>query len=653
MRRLSPSRFLLSLSVLLLAPVGPSVCMASATESPQPRPRSVLFYLIDTCRADRLSVYDSDHFTTPFLEELAERSVVFENCHSQAPWTKPSMSSILTSRYSSETGTNQLFAQLSTEWTTFPEVLEEHGWYTAGFSANPIMGRMSAYTQGFRKFVESFEINEADPIRFASGSARKLNERIFPWLEEHDSWPVFLYVHSVDPHEEYEPAEEYADQFVDPERREPYREEWKKLLATRPPMVPGNHVTRHNFEQAGVEVEPFIEDGKRLYDADVLANDTEIQALWERLVLGDASGNNSWDDDLILIITSDHGEEFFEHGGTSHGYSLYQEMIRVPLLIHAPGLLPEGLRISQPVASVDIYPTLLDLLELGVPSGLRGRSLLPLIREPHSVEEVPVYSELTEDPGGRALGSGSGIGYSLIQGKWKFLLNLRNPTHRQRPRHELFDRIADPHDRHNVADQHPDLVARFEDQVLRWSAANLGLAPVADTASEQVDEETLEALRALGYLSDDRAPSTSGPSFPPLARAILEGADAWTLYGLHPDPDRPDGQPGKFEASFHGHRVLEKGILAQPGKQNLTDALDRAMLAAVPSHEATAGTLPCLGIEASYRLHTVTLLVRLDQGKVQVHLGDAQLAELSLDPSQFPAIESVFRSVGISSAASE
>ena len=115
--------------------------------APQAEERNVLFYLIDTCRADMLSLYGHERPTTPFLEELASRGVTFERCYSQAPWTKPSLASILTSLPPSATGIVGMFERLDGSYTLLPEVLRESGYYTAGFSANPLMGRLSNYNQ--------------------------------------------------------------------------------------------------------------------------------------------------------------------------------------------------------------------------------------------------------------------------------------------------------------------------------------------------------------------------------------------------------------------------------------------------------------------------------------------------------------------------
>ena len=464
-----------------------------AVKAPGRRP-SVLFYVIDTCRADRMSLYGHNRKTTPFLDYLAKKSVVFENCFSQASWTKPSVGSILTSRYPSETGCFALFQRMSSSFRTFPEVLMENGYFTKGVSANPIMGMFSNFSQGFTEFTESARINHADPIRFASGSAKLLNDIVFPWLNETDHWPMLLYMFSVDPHEEYEPEPLFMNRFANPDRMEQYRKEWQSLLKTRPD-IPGNRVIEQNFIDAGVETSPFIKHGLDLYDADICANDYQLMMLWSRIE------DDEWGDDMIVVITSDHGEEFYEHGGTCHGYSLYNELLHVPLLIYAPKLLPQGIRIKNPVQSIDIYPTLLDLLGVASPAETKGNSLLPLINGHEQWKDRPVFSENNEDPMCRVMGEGAGVAKSMITGQWKFIINFKPPSKMERPKYELYNIKDDPKETNNLAGSHSKLVCQFEKQDMKWSSESLeSLETGEQVMKKNLDPAVIEQLEKLGYL---------------------------------------------------------------------------------------------------------------------------------------------------------
>ncbi len=512
---------------------------AAQVDAAAPRERSVLFYLMDTCRGDRVGYDRYERETTPFLEWLAERSVVFENCYSQAPWTKPSMAAMLTSQYPSTTGVYKMDQRLPAESVTWPEVLRANGMYTAGFSANVVMGNLlSNFAQGFDLFTESTAINRGDSIRFASGSAKKLNTHAFAWLDETDHWPMLLYMHSVDPHEEYEPEPEYLKRFAHPERHAQFRDEWQKLLRSRPD-IPGLFVTQDNFDRTSIDSASFIEHASNLYDADILANDDQLQVLWDKLQ------KDGWGEDLILVFTSDHGDEFFEHGGTSHGYSLYDEMLHIPLMIYAPGLLPAGKRIATPVRSIDIYPTLCELLAIDAPAGLEGTSLVPLAtgaEAPGVAAAREIWSEHREDPLARVIGQGSGLMVSVRSGSWKFILNEKPTQLLAKPRVELYDVDADPGETNNLADARPDIARAFEVKARTFIANQWEQADTNDTTA--MDPEVLEQLRALGYVGDEDAEPTPDVWVPlrandiELVRAALDaGADPNALeptFGMRP-----------------------------------------------------------------------------------------------------------------------
>ncbi len=623
----------LLLVLLVLAAAAPSFAQEA------PRRRSVLFYLIDTCRADRLSCHGNERETTPFIDRLAARGVVFERCYAQAPWTKPSVASMLTSRYAGEVGIYLLLQQLEDELTTLPEAFQAAGYATAGFSANPLVGAFSNYAQGFDHFVESILVNAGDPINFASGSAKKLNRMVIPSLEKQRAWPQFLYVHSVDPHEEYEPAPEYLQLFADPAREELYRREWRTLLASRPP-VPGNHLTRDNFERTGIEPGPFIDYGLRLHDADLRANDTELERLWIALQ------ENGWGDDVVLVLTSDHGEEFYEHGGTSHAYSLYDEQLHVPLVLYAPGLLPEGQRIDRPVSLIDVYPTLCDLLEVEAPEGLSGRSLVPLIRGDEGWIDEPVMAEKTEDPGGRKAGSAMGIAMSRIEGNWKLILNLLSPEGRPMPRHELFDLLADPGERKNLAAELPERVARMEAALMEWSAGNMGLV-VADTVEpEKIDPALLEQLRALGYVGDDEDPPAGPPEIgarlPLLARAVLESDPRWTVYALDPLAAPESGR------RFQGCKVIDRISI----KGERLEAVRHLLYQGILDWEVTGRApvrlvVPRYGVRASHEGHTVELCICYDSGTLRVFLDGAAVATVRTDNAVEAGIRALLERAGL------
>jgi arylsulfatase A-like enzyme len=467
--------------------------------APAKKRRSVLFYLVDTCRADHVSAHGYARKTTPFLEEFAKRGVRFDHCFSNAPWTKPSVGTILTSCYPTVTGMNSLLGQLDSSFVTLPEALHDAGWYTCGVSANPLMGRLSNYNQGFRRFTDATSVIQGgDCIHFASGSAKAVNVHALPWIEQNREWPFFLYLHSVDPHEEYAPAPEYLKLFADPAFEPEYRRQWKALLDTTDVKV-ANHCVKERFEKAKVAVEPFVEYGKQLYDADVRANDDEIgkvvAALEAKHLL----------DDMVVVVTADHGEEFMEHGGTSHAYLLWNELVHVPLIVVAPGLLPAGLVVKEPVQSLDLYPTLLELLGVAPPDSIQGKSFAPLCFGGEG-DGRPIFAENHEVPGSEQFFLSQGTTLSLIDGPWKFILNVKSPSELPQPRRLLFRIDRDFGERHDLAEQEPERAAKYEERVLAWWARNQarheGVAVKDLTVDElrEADPATLEQLKKLGYV---------------------------------------------------------------------------------------------------------------------------------------------------------
>lgn len=484
---------ILLLSAVLAAPAP----MQGAPAPAEPARRSVLFWLTDTCRADHTSLLGYERATTPLLERLGKEGVVFERCYSQAPWTKPSMSSIMTSQYPSRHGSTQLFEPLADSFVTLPEVLRTAGWTTVGFSANPVMGSFTNLHQGFELFRDSWTMIQGDsPMDYASGSAAKIVPHALAWLEENERWPFFLYMHSLDPHEWYAPAEEFKRKFADPAGEAKFREDWDALMDEHEDIV--NTCTRETFERAGVESGPFIDYAMRLYDADILANDTAIERLFTELAA----------DDVIVVLTADHGTEFLDHGATSLGHSLYDEMIHVPLVLWAPGLLPAGLRLREPVRSVDLFPTLLELLGVERPAGLAGQSLVPWIRAGQATDARTVFADNVEERteermGGNPRSTGSGgESFAVIRWPWKLILHQKPRLRMTLPRHELFDLARDPRETHDLAAEHAELVQELELEILAHVAAG-GAASLPVPPEAELDPEARKALEALGYLGGD------------------------------------------------------------------------------------------------------------------------------------------------------
>ncbi len=430
----------------------------------QTRPPNLLIYLVDTLRADHVSCYGYPRATTPHLDQLAGDGVVFERAYSQAPWTRPSVASLMTGRIGSFHGATR-DRGLSPELVTLAERMRDRGYRTAAFLANPnVHGKSLNFEQGFGEFHTLDESN-------SDGRADDLNGQVLPWLAEHSDQPFFLYVHSVDPHAPYDPP-----------------------LRTRGVFNRGysGRLTPHRTSRPALEAiaEPSKDDLRYLldlYDEEILFNDQEIGELL------DALRRRRLYHRTIIVVLSDHGEEFHEHGGFGHGGRLWEELLRVPLILKLSGPdAPRGVRVKDPVRVIDILPTLADWLcwdSSGDP--FQGVSLRDWWRGQDGLPLLEVVAE--EEPLKRC----------LVQGGWKFIEHVDpagGPTESW-----LFDLGKAPLERFNLAEQQAELLETWRAKLSQVIQAyeQRGFRLPKGFAARMTREE-IEALDALGYVEGER-----------------------------------------------------------------------------------------------------------------------------------------------------
>ncbi|MFO0980408.1 MAG: sulfatase [Planctomycetota bacterium] len=459
---------------------------------------NVLLYLIDTLRADHLQPWGYQRNTSATIRQVAESGVLFKRCFSQGPWTKPSVNSIHTSLYPSVSNVRQIFDRMPTARTTLAEALKDAGYQTAAFSANPIFGMLSNLRQGFETFCEATEvIKNGDPIHFASGSSRELNKKVLPWLRQRDrTRPFFVCIHSVDPHEEYAPESPFGELWVKPAERQQFETSWTKLKNLHP-YFPALRTTREEARAHAVDPEWFSAVAQGLYDGDIAFNDDQLARVLETL---ESEGDL---EHTLIVITADHGEEFFDHDGTSHGFSLYNELLNVPLIFSLPDRIREGETVTEPVASIDIAPTILALVGAAPLPEAQGQSMAAfLLGEKDEPPHGPIFAENYDTPEGSGLGSMSmGCTSMVISGRHKLIFTGSAPSTTNPPKYQLFDLADDFHETKNLAAAQPARVAALEKILLEWSADNLKRANAGESvAREKVDPAILERLRELGYI---------------------------------------------------------------------------------------------------------------------------------------------------------
>jgi len=416
------------------SPVSFSVAGAS-TQRAAP---DVVFILVDTLRADHLSSYGYGRPTTPEIDRrLADRGVVFEQAHSQAPWTMPSIASIFSSRppmaiWASE-GLNY---RLRHTGPLLAEQFAALGYDTAAFVANPILRPGNGYDRGFDTYY-----SPAGPGAF-DANAGDLHERLEPWLRSRGPRPFFLYVHYLDPHSPYASPD---------------------LVDGRSSFYPDYHGRLVGSDVQGlllgkVKMRDPVDDLAHLtalYDSEIVFVDRHIGRLLD--LLEARAGQN-----LLVALTADHGEELYDHQGWDHSQTLYEELIHVPLLLRWEGHLPGGTRVREPVQLLDVAPTLVAAAGGETPPAWSGADLLRSIRGESRRRGKPSFAErvVADDPFQAAvrLGSRKLILFNRRQAegvpaKGEKERILKAQRLRRLAARELYDLASDPGEAHNLADE--------------------------------------------------------------------------------------------------------------------------------------------------------------------------------------------------------
>jgi len=431
-----------------------------------PRP-NIIIYLIDCLRADHVGVYGYDRPTTPNIDAFARDAVRVEQFIAQSSWTRPTVATLLTGLYPQEHGIHSDREMLPGSVPFLPQILKGYGYHTAAVITNGMVSQKFGFGRGYDFFERLPEQHKKSPEIHQLSD--RINRSVFSWLDTRpQDGPFFLYIHSTDPHAPYLP-------------RSPFRE---KLASDVPDVEIGRHDRVEGLHTASPTAARAIKDQlMSLYDAEIAFNDANFGDLMRRLE------REGLYEDSIIIVTADHGEEFYEHGRWQHGFALYEESIHVPLLVKFPGQSWAGATVAGVTGQIDLVPTLLDYLAAEPPAASSGKSLLPRIAAPPK-DSVPqeITSTLGRDPIHRDV-------RTVILGNWK-LIEYRTYD-RPRATLELYDLSRDPWERTNVAHQHAVWTGFLRTRLAAGEAARTTVT--ADEAT--LDTETEENLKALGYLN--------------------------------------------------------------------------------------------------------------------------------------------------------
>jgi len=433
---------LLDLCVLLM----PATNCRRTDPAQETTPPNLVFIMIDTLRADHLSCYGYPRQTSPVIDALANEATLFENHYCSIPFTPGSHWSTFTGRYPHNFGDSISLAAegVMADAPVLTLVLREAGYRTAAFTSNDMVKFLGSMFGHFERFNERAYRNEHDTGFYLT------TEAALRWLETNERRPFFLFIHFWDPHEMYNPIPEF--------------DLWSEGLEG------------HEGQAAR-------------YDGEIRFVDSKVGMLLEKL------DELSLADETIVVLTSDHGEAFGEHDGrdfllqpqaayyTGHYKGLFDTETRVPLLLRVPDH-PGGRRVTSVTQSVDLLPTLFDLLAIDNDREIDGRTLAPLLHGGERPESF-AFSEMRKRVQGRTVSS-----RSLVTRGWK-LMAIESDEGEVLRLHRL-----DEGEHENLADDERELAEHLRERIR-------GLTGGRVMAEEDPDEETLELLKSLGYIEND------------------------------------------------------------------------------------------------------------------------------------------------------
>lgn len=416
-------------------------------EQAQPERPNILLIVADTLRADVLSCYGNQRPISPNIDRLAASGVRYSDVMSAATWTLPSHVSLLSSLYPTEHGV-QSKERMPKALNALPEVLRHAGYSTMAVTEGVFLTPRYGLDHGF----DEFQVSPWKARKTFRTAKEKLAEREGPW---------FMYLHTYQPHAPYVSEEHWRDKWVDP--------------YDGPLEIPVRNGDWTRME--GAPTDDDIRFIRQMYEAEVAYVDDEIGRLLRFL------RTEGMDDNLVIALTSDHGESFAEHGIWGHGTSAYQEQLRVPWILRHPGQFEGGLVIDDPVHLIDVAPTLLSAVGLQVPSEWSGLSLSPYPAS-NAADRLMFTGFLTQ-PWRRPA-------TVLRQGKYKHILFPAAQKNRSDTTNErmAFDLEADPNEQHNL-----------------WDAAGAsGQAPF------DLPDHLIQDLSVLHQLHPARFETTAAPS---------------------------------------------------------------------------------------------------------------------------------------------
>jgi arylsulfatase A-like enzyme/Tfp pilus assembly protein PilF len=432
--------------------------LASQSDAPKtdatakPALPNIILITVDTTRADRMGFLGSKRGLTPNLDALAKDGAVFTRAYSQAPLTPASHASILTGTFPQYHQVLTFLIPLAKDMPYMPEILQQRGYSTGAFVGSLALDPLASvpgFDRGFDKYGAGYSWQSFTPetrYQTVEHRAAVVVKDALDWVGKQHSGPFFLWVHIYDPHAPYDPPEPYKTRYA-----------------------------------------------KQPYDGEIAYADAQLGNFFKKLK---AAGLY---DNTLIAMTADHGESLGAHGENEHGVFVYDETIRVPLLIKMPGKSDAGKRIDNRVELVDIMPTVLQSIDIPVPEKVQGQSLLGFLTP--GTPEGDAAAHAWHDRGAY-----SQADYGHVVFAWSALQSLRAGKYMyiQAPRRELYEDAVDPNAQNNLASSSPAVADALSSRLQDFQKLTTN---TGETPKFKLDAKNVAKLAALGYMAPPGEPT--------------------------------------------------------------------------------------------------------------------------------------------------